>query len=141
MLILPRCGYDLRFNSRTPGGVRLPSLCNSSSSSRFQFTHPGRGATERWATPAEADSQFQFTHPGRGATEQFGKGGIIVSFNSRTPGGVRRISPATFHRWQDVSIHAPREGCDPISHYRKILASVSIHAPREGCDGCYNRPR
>ena len=33
------------FNSRTPGGVRLdltPSVC---SLIRFQFTHPGRGAT------------------------------------------------------------------------------------------------
>ena len=79
---------------------------------RFQFTHPGRGATTKRAkrhisqsvsihAPREgcdqagnaavnAYMQFQFTHPGRGATVN-----ILIanadldSFNSRTPGGVR----------------------------------------------------
>ena len=57
----------------------------------FQFTHPGRGATEinrQLASPW----MFQFTHPGRGAT------GLI-------PVSVRD---------EDVSIHAPREGCDSV---------------------------
>ena len=34
------------FNSRTPGGVRLPHLKPPDASRRFQFTHPGRGATQ-----------------------------------------------------------------------------------------------
>ena len=56
---------------------------------------------------------FQFTHPGRGATIP------------RRPKLLIR----------DVSIHAPREGCD----YREVVviisqSYVSIHAPREGCD-------
>ena len=78
---------------------------------------------------------FQFTHPVRGAT-------------LRLRGLVRR---------SDVSIHAPREGCDvvdervacegpvfqfthPVRGATKNLvrvaelAEVSIHAPREGCD-------
>ena len=58
----------------------------------FQFTHPGRGATGdnklSWGT-----SWFQFTHPGRGATHN----SLIL-----------RVL-------QNVSIHAPREGCDDIS--------------------------
>ena len=33
-----------------------------------------------------------------------------------------------------VSIHAPREGCDPFLDIRFIAEHVSIHAPREGCD-------
>ena len=79
----------------------------------FQFTHPGRGATERSDTcsddgivsihapregcdgyqlPISPDRRkFQFTHPGRGATEQWQIWAIVtLSFNSRTPGGVRQ---------------------------------------------------
>ena len=33
-----------------------------------------------------------------------------------------------------VSIHAPREGCDLGGWSSQIDISVSIHAPREGCD-------
>ena len=34
-----------------------------------------------------------------------------------------------------ISIHAPREGCDPCrrGHGRHGMV-ISIHAPREGCD-------
>ena len=33
-----------------------------------------------------------------------------------------------------VSIHAPREGCDASASARFFSTCVSIHAPREGCD-------
>ena len=79
----------------------------------FQFTHPGRGATNSGCSKFElltvsihapregCDSSvtlcrevqllFQFTHPGRGATvEHRYILRIIDRFNSRTPGGVRR---------------------------------------------------
>ena len=40
------CLRDLRrFNSRTPGGVRLVPDSDYSGVGMFQFTHPGRGAT------------------------------------------------------------------------------------------------
>ena len=56
---------------------------------------------------------FQFTHPGRGATGR-----------PHLPQG----------RGQ-VSIHAPREGCDHAWHIGLAPhCEVSIHAPREGCD-------
>ena len=146
------------FNSRTPGGVRLSEskvlgttywfqfthpgrgatrsvAFQSALSSRFQFTHPGRGATPCAVRRLTAEGQFQFTHPGRGATycvrvfdlgqRRFNSrtpGGVRrlhycpnggqVRFNSRTPGGVRlRFSGALVCR-PHVSIHAPREGCD-----------------------------
>ena len=56
---------------------------------------------------------FQSTHPARGATAR--------------------------ESWDypefDVSIHAPREGCDKNSGSRELSRYlVSIHAPREGCD-------
>ena len=78
----------------------------------FQFTHPGRGATELFGTenlsvagfnsrtpggvrphsPSDVDALrlFQFTHPGRGATSDVRPCSCaLVCFNSRTPGGVR----------------------------------------------------
>ena len=150
-------GNVLGFNSRTPGGVRLLSLCVVLCSLWFQFTHPGRGATISESCFTFAD-RFQFTHPGRGAT----------------------TDDACADRQEAVSIHAPREGCDelgdlPTLIYRtfqfthpgrgatslrsfsianiarfnsrtpggvrrsifsthSIPKRVSIHAPREGCD-------
>ena len=37
-----------------------------------------------------------------------------LSFNSRTPGGVRPYMADVATKVVDVSIHAPREGCDTI---------------------------
>ena len=34
----------------------------------------------------------------------------------------------------EISIHAPREGCDKAIESAFGSASISIHAPREGCD-------
>ena len=39
-----RCRY--RFNSRTPGGVRPNTRTKTDLDKVFQFTHPGRGATD-----------------------------------------------------------------------------------------------
>ena len=81
--------------------------------------------------------KFQFTHPGRGATiARYPYPLSLGGFNSRTPGGVRRQARFLACRRLRVSIHAPREGrgaTQPgfIAH---VLAVVSIHAPREGCD-------
>ena len=58
--------------------------------SRFQFTHPGRGATQIVVIPSSVISPFQFTHPGRGATPNI----------------------SDIYLFLFVSIHAPREGCD-----------------------------
>ena len=58
---------------------------------------------------------FQFTHPGRGATwlRLRGLRGHLC-FNSRTPGGVRLVCWLVVIAYDDVSIHALREGCDDI---------------------------
>ena len=59
---------SIGFNSRTPGGVRHISESCFTFADRFQFTHPGRGATRyRWSA-LSSKREFQFTHPGRGAT-------------------------------------------------------------------------
>ena len=102
-----------RFNSRTPGGVRLNIRPLMMSFTVFQFTHPGRGATHLSRSKAAVQrvsihapregcdwtcfearglmGWFQFTHPGRGATFRPHYHIILwFSFNSRTPGGVRQ---------------------------------------------------
>ena len=80
---------------------------------RFQFTHPGKGATPTISPSNDAtrcfnsrtlgrvrldferleeeEREFQFTHPGRGAT---------------------KVRILTMRLRSTVSIHAPREGCD-----------------------------
>ena len=42
-----------------------------------------------------------------------------------------RPRPAPF---RDISIHAPREGCDTLRDHARRPREISIHAPREGCD-------
>ena len=57
--------------------------------------------------------RFQSTHPVRGAT----------------------AAEKSKQQAQQISIHAPREGCDSASFLiDKESIAISIHAPREGCD-------
>ena len=59
--------------------------------------------------------RFQFTHPGRGATSVHTlQTSAKRSFNSRTPGGVRPYRTSSLQKKPGVSIHAPREGCDLV---------------------------
>ena len=66
-------------------------------STAFQFTHPGKGAT-RFAKSSVLTAVFQFTHPGKGATlPALSVLLLLLSFNSRTLGRVRR----GYHRSRD----------------------------------------
>ena len=101
------------FNPRTPRGVRLCVGAQYCPVRPFQSTHPARGAT--------FTSPFLFQVPG--------------NFNPRTPRGVRLQNQRRICYHGQISIHAPREGCDagvllPCLGCR----GISIHAPREGCD-------
>ena len=118
----------------------------SRSVTKFQFTHPGRGATatswrSQWATPVSIHApregcdelwregriiwiEFQFTHPGRGATSSIISIVMsVIGFNSRTPGGVRLQPLSLSALYVCVSIHAPREGCDAISPLVRVFAN------------------
>ena len=39
----------------------------------------------------------------------------------------------------EISIHAPREGCDLTDTIAQTRIIISIHAPREGCDAWVDR--
>ena len=122
----------MHFNPRTPCGVRLRSGIPAIASGTFQSTHPVRGATRTQSvrrcckcnfnprTPCgvrrcrsrptrRSRRTFQSTHPVRGATR----------------------SRAEDQAGQEISIHAPRAGCDAA---RRTLSAVSAHFnPRTPC--------
>ena len=105
-------GCSCYFNPRTPCGVRPTIPVCFCKRALFQSTHPVRGATENKVIIID-ESQFQSTHPVRGATL------TIIS-----------ILPTL-----QISIHAPRAGCDcACMCYYIITERISIHAPRAGCD-------
>ena len=112
------------FNSRTLGRVRRTSPSDSTMSRSFQFTHPGKGATDAHTEQGTGKRKFQFTHPGKGATVcrrskrddrpfQFthpGKGATCShprmrhspqSFNSRTLGRVRRVNTILYRACEE----------------------------------------
>ena len=145
------------FNSRTPGGVRHIIPPPNNILLKFQFTHPGRGATKYHHHRERGYSEFQFTHPGRGAT-------LLVSliclfstvsihapregcdtyratacqrtacFNSRTPGGVRPTLRTTIILIDRFQFTHPGRGATRNISVITAERRVSIHAPREGCD-------
>ena len=79
--------------------------------SRFQSTHPLRGATSS-TVKSLTFGKFQSTHPLRGATVLSGR----------------------CIRSQHISIHAPLAGCDVILDEEEGYRDISIHAPLAGCD-------
>ena len=85
----------------------------------FQSTHPVRGATYMPNLTAPGAVKFQSTHPVRSAT----------------------IQHAAHFRHADISIHAPRAGCDTGMHPHFCRKDISIHAPRAGCDMEINKAR
>ena len=128
--------------------------------SRFQSTHPLRGATQiRRAMPQSA--KFQSTHPLRGATRPScgsARPGLIsihaplagcdrlpnraqrrqCHFNPRTPCGVRHwCTDKMFGILRFQSTHPLRGAtCEQIAAAGTL--PISIHAPLAGCDS-HNR--
>ena len=150
----PREGCDRRYLSRVLGdrvSIHAPREgCDEiqhntrDAKDQFQFTHPGRGATKMYSSKIET-SWFQFTHPGRGATHcESYLTRLTNSFNSRTPGGVRREGARPI-RLDTRRFNSRTPG--GVRRRRRIVLlgrpAVSIHAPREGCDGyrCLCMPR
>ena len=74
---------------------------------------PWEGCDPRYQVAWRTELKFQFTHPGKGATKCRSSSSVrLSSFNSRTLGRVRRDAPNLRGAGGQVSIHAPWEGCD-----------------------------
>ena len=126
-----------RFNSRTLGRVRRNRIISGISCTTFQFTHPGKGATEEeddrlihmlvsihapWegcdvfgVRRCLSCHKFQFTHPGKGATlRSFSSFTMELLFQFTHPGkgATKRVTILLMR--VIVSIHAPWEGCDGL---------------------------
>ncbi len=167
------------FNPRTPCGVRPAGRSTSASVCPFQSTHPVWGATRTPQHVREVE-RISIHAPRVGCDRALPRcPPRSVNFNPRTPCGVRRgracgiYLPTRFQSthpvWgatqnprfacsnPQISIHAPRVGCDyrRFAHgcrdsnfnprtpcgVRLLLMAVStlflvisIHAPRVGCD-------
>ena len=112
-VIMGTCPEDISFNPRTPRGVRRSPTSIACCRSKFQSTHPARGATpsspatsattgrfnprtprgvrRRGAGVPLSGQSFQSTHPARGATDLGSAArSLVLGFNPRTPRGVRR---------------------------------------------------
>ena len=72
-------------------------------------------------------------HAGRDCSETLSSA-RRTNFNPRAPRGARRISAVSASVCVAISIHAPREGRDPVESKRLNWSKISIHAPREGRD-------
>ena len=83
----------------------------------------------------EVNKTFQFTHPVRGATLRLrGRSPSSECFNSRTPCGVRHRSPITPPTPSLFQFTHPVRGATAVTADVVEVGEVSIHAPRAGCD-------
>ena len=122
------------FNPRTPCGVRQPNGQTSTSSSRFQSTHPLRGAT--CSLPVKIRrQQFQSTHPLRGATTLGIETAESFRFQSTHPlrGATNAIRNSATNDYKFQSTH-PLRGATSVGFNLFYQFRISIHAPLAGCD-------
>ena len=83
----------------------------------------------------EDKDKFQFTHPGRGATEEQTKAlaASLVSIHAPREGCDRSESSRETHAVEFQFTH-PGRGATTTQIHALGTSVVSIHAPREGCD-------
>ena len=126
--------YLFGFNSRTPGGVRLSKVRTLSMRLRFQFTHPGRGATLK-SYQDIGNKDVSIHAPREGCDVKVIRPMSVTGrFNSRTPGGVRPKQGTSIPADNVFQFTHPGRGATQIVGMIVAPFVVSIHAPREGCD-------
>ncbi len=135
--------------------------------SRFQFTHPGKGATQEFLRLVK-DTVVSIHAPWEGCdlaggsvssihwcfnSRTLGRVRLLThsyrtgtdSFNSRTLGRVRHRHAVDLLRDDLVSIHAPWEGCDDLkAHGWDVRSKFQFTHPGKGATapaGLYRRQR
>ena len=130
------------FNPRTPCGVR-PLLPQPPQKTRRNFNPRTPCGVRQYTSHGRLDGWgFQSTHPVWGATWVRRRWWPCVRhFNPRTPCGVRhkgRMGNLPGVRFQ--STH-PVWGATSGSMFPWASTEISIHAPRVGCDMCIESPQ
>ena len=149
--------FAFDFNPRTPCGVRHGRTQSKARWTKFQSTHPLRGATGR---PIDGRNYQRISiHAPLAGCDGLAREECVVeyNFNPRTPCGVRHEQRREYAIMHNISIHAPLAGCDrrsktaargigyfnprtPCGVRRGGILQwcarlpISIHAPLAGCD-------
>ena len=120
-----------RFNSRTPGGVRLGRRNEADIASTVSIHAPREGCDIALILSASWHTSFNSRTPGGVRLQtRVRERGQTWGFNSRTPGGVRLKLLFEARHLVDVSIHAPREGCDlQVKLYLLIKVCFNSRTP------------
>ena len=105
---------EVSFNSRTPGGVRPPTIGMLRLDDVVSIHAPREGC-----------DSVQKISPR-----------LLTCFNSRTPGGVRPEHTDSRSLGEMFQFTHPGRGATRTSSCNQAKTNVSIHAPREGCDCC-----
>ena len=153
-------GVDISIHAPREGCDGM-MIATTMQSARFQSTHPARGATPHVGQrPVQQAISIHAPREGCDRLYLMALFGTYNNFNPRTPRGVRRpaawfkIGTGPFQSTHpargatcklgggrkmtpNISIHAPREGCDLPSQLQNSILTISIHAPREGCDSSF----
>ena len=112
--------------------IYVPIICRGGV---FQSTHPSRGATFFPDGPCVGFRDISIHAPLTGCDNLANTlAYALKNFNPRTPHGVRPCWPcgrSSFVRFQ--STH-PSRGATHLVCDGHVLVQISIHAPREGCD-------
>ena len=102
--------YD--FNPRTPRGVRRFCRCIFKINKPISIHAPREGC----------DGGGDFSPP------------CLCYFNPRTPRGVRQKQLQLLTWWTEFQSTHPARGATSIYKFGTVFVDISIHAPREGCD-------
>ena len=108
------------FNPRTPRGVRQLTPMLPDNAVGFQSTHPARGATQQYRRQRSTGRNFNPRTPRGVRLKVAYTAALAVYFNPRTPRGVRQSQPSPQVVPNQISIHAPREGCDQPSQAKSF---------------------
>ena len=126
--------HHLNFNPRTPCGVRPSQAWSPVCQNNFNPRTPCGVRPLHSCTRSLTWTDF---NPRTPCGVRLAKCVCFVfhlHFNPRTPCGVRLLGAGVWRWLGQISIHAPRVGCDFTTPAQRVQVKISIHAPRVGCD-------
>ncbi len=98
-----------RFQLTHPSRGATPREKNACTKPKFQLTHPSRGATSAGRFPT-LSAQFQLTHPSRGATRARAFICSVISISTHTPLAGCDAYPPPLFWWVTFQLTHPSRG-------------------------------